>query len=411
MKISYYSLFLFIIVFLCEPQTIGAQTNPISEYSEEFQQQYQEFQVLLAQHKYWKAIPLGENMLQDCPEFNKEVWTQTAQLYYAYLENTHTHAQLINRIDSMISLYSRAMYYFPKDSGNWLISLTKSLYKFEKYREDILYKYLKITAEITPLKLPPYLWVEYFRLQGIQLNKNNKSNTALGYAFIQAETALCKQLLLTENIVEQSRINKSRINLGYRFTEFYAKQDSFPVEFNTNWKMYITTRIKSPGDTIIPLHYLSTDKNNSNETIWIAHQNKENTNYSFWLELAYLETNAELKVTYLLRAIHKNTEPLLFLQVMMVALETSPESANCWMKLYQWHQHQSLSTEIPEKYYHKILSNYYGWKAIKYGITTTEINPNDLKDEKEFKSIAIPNGQEIFMQGPPAYWVKWPIEN
>lgn len=272
---------------------------------------YRNYQMNFVRGDKWKAASLGMQILRYCPDWKPELYRETGLLYQDILDTSKSVGLRMLLKDTLYSIYNKAAMQ-TGDSASWYLMRAAAALRYEDQSDSVLALMLEPAIRLNPLRCPPQIIEDYFRIQDWQTRRGKADTANLEFWYQKLNVILARQFIFKDSLKEKEQIQKIKNSMAWRMARYLPDTATLIQEAKTlqsdqysDW-LKIYTRLFARNIEQVELlnsirvQLIRTGK----ESIWEARTLLQNPNTpgESWVTLAEMEKDPWMKGWYLRQA-------------------------------------------------------------------------------------------------------------
>jgi len=372
---------------------------------------YKNYKLSYVRGEYWKGAALGQQILRHCPKWKPEIYRETGLMYQSLLDTIHN-LYLYNQIkDSLYQIYDRAVL-ATGDKAGWALIKANAALKYENESDSLLGLILEPAIRMHPLKCPPKIIEDYFRICDWKTRRGRLDSVQLEAWYQYLNIILARQYIFKDSAWEKEQIVKVKKQLAFRMRPYLPDsaaliQEALLLNSNnyTDWiRLYARLFARGIEQAEVMGKMQEGLQRTGQETLWEARELlTQSASEQDWLKLASREQDTLMKAWYILKAADYLSEKEQYQDAWALyenARNTAPGygGAEISMARFLMNRAHECST-FPEdaQYLYSAASAHY-YLGIKKDFSVRNQALLELEVLPENISTQIKSGQEVHLQ-------------
>lgn len=379
---------------------------------------YRNYKMNYVQGEKWKAAALGQQILRKCPEWKPELYREIGFLYQDMLDTIRDIDLKIRMRDTLYHLYHRAALH-TGDSSVWFLMRGIAALKYEDQSDSILAMMLEPALRLQPMKAPPAMYEDFFRILDWKTRRGSIDSTELELWYQKLNTRLEKQLLIRDSLRDKEQILKAQKSMAYRMRRYFPDSTSLKTEVHklksgnyADWlKIYYRLYAWNVQDSALLKIVLAGLTQTKQEIIWALKTSFSDTDKpEFWSGYISAEKESTLKAWMMIQASKCPGEQTQSgWQMLMNASDIAPDYAAVDMEKARFLVAKAERCETAEERLKlKSLARTYYYAASQKDFRFREQVKAEIRNLPEPPHPDVASGKEISLRCPEYFRISPP---
>jgi len=273
---------------------------------------YRNYQMNFVRGDKWKAASLGMQILRYCPDWKPELYRETGLLYQDILDTSKSLGLRMLLKDTLYSIYNKAASQ-TGDSASWYLVRAAAAMRYEDQSDSILALMLEPAIRLNPLRCPPQIIEDFFRIQDWKTRRGKMDTLELELSYQHLNVILARQYLFKDSAREKEQIQKIKTSMACRMARYLPdtatiiqEAKSLQSDQYSEWlRIYARLFARNVEQQALLQSVRLQLSRTGTETIWEARRLvSSGASSSDWNNLSEKEKDPWMKAWYLLQAAH-----------------------------------------------------------------------------------------------------------